>query len=81
MTGEPKKYYCGDPPHERERQRIEAEDLNRRVNWVRSRRMQYRSDHDHGRGDGVVVGYENDLRRANDSWDAILGPDGKGVNG
>lgn len=66
---EPKKFYCGDPPHERERKRIESEDLNRRVGWVRSRRMRYAHNAD----------YDADLRRANNSWDDIKGPDGKGA--
>jgi hypothetical protein len=66
---EPKKFYCGDPPAERERQRIEAEDLNRRVNWVRSRRMQYQHESD----------YKSDMRRATSGWDDIKGPDGKGA--
>lgn len=66
---EPKKFYCGDPPHEKERQRIEAEDLNRRVNWVCSHRMEYQHEKD----------YMADLRRAAGGWDAIKGPDGKGA--
>lgn len=63
------KFYCGDPPHERERVRIEREELQRRVNWVRSRRMQYQHEAD----------YNRDLRRANKSLDDVLGPDGKGA--
>lgn len=67
---EPNKFYCGDPPHERERKRIEAEDLNRRVNWVRSRRMQYQHESD----------YMADLRRAAGDWGSIQGPNGEGVS-
>lgn len=66
---EPKKFYYGDPPAETERKRIEAEDLNRRVNWVRSRRMQYTQ--------GSL--YDADMRRAINGWDEIKGPDGKGA--
>lgn len=66
---EPKKFYCGDPPHEMERKRLEREDHQRRVNWVQGRRIQYQHERD----------YMRDLRRANDSWDAIKGPDGKGA--
>jgi len=65
----PNGFYCGDPPHERERKRKEAEDLNRRVNWVRSRRMQYQHEAD----------YQRDMRRAITSMDDVQGPDGKGA--
>ncbi|MFA5806774.1 MAG: hypothetical protein WC978_00225 [bacterium] len=66
---EPKKFYYGDPPAERERKRIEAEEIKERLNWVRSRRTEYPNNN----------AFEADRLRAMTSWEDIKGPDGKGA--